>query len=252
MASEVWIWLIRASVGANRQNTRMTQELFRENAYLKECTAVVAAIGEQGIVLDRTVFYPLGGGQAGDSGVLVLADGGELAIADTRKAKDAEGRPTDEICHLPAPGPGRAAGQPEARRQRHGPRRLGAAPPADALPHHHAPAVPPGAAAGERLLDHARLRAAGLQHDRPAGQGRADRRASRAWSRPAIRWSSAPSPTRSWTPTRRWSRACRCSRRAAPGRVRTIRIGASRRIRSISSPAAAPMSRTRPRSARWW
>ena len=52
----------------------------------------MAAIGEQGIVLDRTVFYPLGGGQAGDSGVLVLAGGGELAIADTRKGKDA-GRP---------------------------------------------------------------------------------------------------------------------------------------------------------------
>ena len=51
-------------------------------------------IDEAGIVLDRTVFYPLGGGQAGDSGVLVLADGRELAIADTRKAKDAEGKPT--------------------------------------------------------------------------------------------------------------------------------------------------------------
>jgi misacylated tRNA(Ala) deacylase len=80
----------------------MTQELFRENAYLKECGAVVAAVGEQGIVLDRTVFYPLGGGQAGDSGVLVLADGGELLVADTRKGKDSEGRATHEICHLPA------------------------------------------------------------------------------------------------------------------------------------------------------
>jgi misacylated tRNA(Ala) deacylase len=82
----------------------MTQELFRENAYLKECGAVVAAVGEQGIVLDRTVFYPLGGGQAGDSGVLVLAGGEELLIADTRKGKDAEGKPTHEICHLPAAG----------------------------------------------------------------------------------------------------------------------------------------------------
>jgi misacylated tRNA(Ala) deacylase len=82
----------------------MTQELFRENAYLKECTATVAAIGEQGVVLDRTVFYPLGGGQAGDSGTLVLPDGSELAIADTRKGKDAEGRPTRDICHQPAPG----------------------------------------------------------------------------------------------------------------------------------------------------
>ncbi|ROZ62138.1 alanyl-tRNA editing protein [Ramlibacter sp. WS9] len=82
----------------------MTEELFRADAYLKDCTAAVVAIDEQGIVLDRTVFYPLGGGQAGDSGVLALPDGRELAISDTRKGKDAEGRPAPFICHLPAPG----------------------------------------------------------------------------------------------------------------------------------------------------
>ena len=82
----------------------MTEELFRADAYLKDCTATVVAIDEHGIVLDRTVFYPLGGGQAGDSGVLALADGSELNIADTRKGKDAEGRPTHAICHLPAAG----------------------------------------------------------------------------------------------------------------------------------------------------
>jgi misacylated tRNA(Ala) deacylase len=82
----------------------MTQELFRQDAYLRETVAAVRAVGEQGIVLDRTVFYPLGGGQAGDSGVLVLTDGRLLQIADTRKHKDAEGRPTGEIAHVPAPG----------------------------------------------------------------------------------------------------------------------------------------------------
>jgi misacylated tRNA(Ala) deacylase len=82
----------------------MTEELFRDDSYLKECAAHVVAVGEQGIVLDRTVFYPLGGGQAGDSGVLVLAGGRELAIADTRKCKDGEGRPTQGIAHVPAPG----------------------------------------------------------------------------------------------------------------------------------------------------
>ncbi|MBI5276849.1 MAG: alanyl-tRNA editing protein [Burkholderiales bacterium] len=82
----------------------MTQELFREDAYLQECTATVVAAGEAGIVLDRTVFYPVGGGQAGDCGVLLLADGRELKVADTRKGKDEEGRPTKEIVHLPAAG----------------------------------------------------------------------------------------------------------------------------------------------------
>ena len=81
----------------------MTQDLFRSDAYLKETIATIASVSEQGIVLDRTVFYPLGGGQAGDSGVLVLADGSELRIADTRKGKDADGHFTSEICHQPAP-----------------------------------------------------------------------------------------------------------------------------------------------------
>ena len=81
----------------------MTQELFRQDAYLRDCRASVLAIGDQGIVLDQTVFYPLGGGQAGDSGVLVLADGSELRIADTRKGKDAQGHFTSEICHQPPP-----------------------------------------------------------------------------------------------------------------------------------------------------
>ncbi len=81
----------------------MTQDLFRQDAYLTECTATVTAITPQGIVLDRSVFYPLGGGQAGDTGVLVLADGVEITIGDTRKGKAEDGSFTDEICHLPAP-----------------------------------------------------------------------------------------------------------------------------------------------------
>ena len=82
----------------------MTQELFRQDAYLRETPATIVAVDAQGILLDRTVFYPLGGGQAGDSGVLLLADGSALAIADTRKGKDAEGRPTAAIVHVPQAG----------------------------------------------------------------------------------------------------------------------------------------------------
>ena len=81
----------------------MTQDLFRTDAYLTECSATVSAITPQGIVLDRSVFYPLGGGQAGDAGVLLLGDGSEIAIVDTRKGKAEDGSFNDAICHLPAP-----------------------------------------------------------------------------------------------------------------------------------------------------
>ncbi len=79
----------------------MTQDLFRSDAYLGECTATVTAINDQGVALDRTVFYPLGGGQAGDAGMLVLADGTEISIIDTRKGKDEAGRFSSDILHLP-------------------------------------------------------------------------------------------------------------------------------------------------------
>ncbi|HXI68257.1 MAG TPA: alanyl-tRNA editing protein [Steroidobacteraceae bacterium] len=76
-----------------------TELLFREDAYLRTATARVLAVSERGIELDRTVFYPLGGGQAGDTGRLLRAPGDALAIADTRK-----GETPDRVLHLPAPG----------------------------------------------------------------------------------------------------------------------------------------------------
>ncbi|MCR4467599.1 alanyl-tRNA editing protein [Burkholderia sp. SCN-KJ] len=81
----------------------MTQALFRDDAYLTQCEAVVTAVGEDGIRLDRTVFYPLGGGQAGDSGALTLPDGSTIAIVDTRKAKF-EGATPDDAVHVPEAG----------------------------------------------------------------------------------------------------------------------------------------------------
>ena len=65
----------------------MTEELFREDATLAGCDAAVTAVDERGVQLDRTVFYPHGGGQAGDRGELVLADGRAFAVADTRKGE---------------------------------------------------------------------------------------------------------------------------------------------------------------------
>jgi misacylated tRNA(Ala) deacylase len=79
------------------EDTSMTEELFREDATLAQCDARVLAVDAAGIRLDRTVFYPQGGGQAGDAGLLRLADGGELRIVDTRK-----GATVGEIVHVPA------------------------------------------------------------------------------------------------------------------------------------------------------
>jgi len=77
----------------------MTEELFREDATLTQCDARVVALTEGGVLLDRTVFYPLGGGQAGDTGVLRLSDGRELAVTDTRKSKEHPG----EVLHVLTP-----------------------------------------------------------------------------------------------------------------------------------------------------
>ena len=65
----------------------MTQDLFRQDAYLTECTATVTAITPQGIVLDRTVFYPSGGGQPGDTGILRWP-GSEATVTDTVKGEN--------------------------------------------------------------------------------------------------------------------------------------------------------------------
>ena len=77
----------------------MTELLFREDGYLRSCSAHVIETDPSGIRLDRTVFYPMGGGQPGDSGVLRLASGLEITIVDTIK-----GELPDEVIHIPAPG----------------------------------------------------------------------------------------------------------------------------------------------------
>ncbi|HEX3862671.1 MAG TPA: alanyl-tRNA editing protein [Stellaceae bacterium] len=76
----------------------MTELVFRDDSYVRSCTAHVVAVDERGIRLDRTVFYPTGGGQPGDSGLLRLASGATVAIAEAIK-----GDTLDEVIHVPAP-----------------------------------------------------------------------------------------------------------------------------------------------------
>ena len=72
----------------------MAELLFREDPYLRGCEATVVSVHENAsfftVELDRTVFYPMGGGQAGDIGKL-----GPARVLDTRKGADA-----DSVLHL--------------------------------------------------------------------------------------------------------------------------------------------------------
>ena len=62
-----------------------TDCLFREDSYLKDCSATVVAMTPAGgVILDRTVFYAASGGQPADRGVLRRATGETIPIASAR------------------------------------------------------------------------------------------------------------------------------------------------------------------------
>ena len=71
---------------------------FRDDAYLKSCTARVVAVSARGIDLDRTVFTPRGGGQPGDRGWVRRADGVAVRIVDARPGEEPE-----RVVHVPTP-----------------------------------------------------------------------------------------------------------------------------------------------------
>jgi len=77
----------------------MTEPLFRSDSYLRDAAAKVAFAEPRGIVLDRTVFYPQGGGQGGDQGSLILDGGETVAIVNTVYDSDRK-----TILHVPAEG----------------------------------------------------------------------------------------------------------------------------------------------------
>jgi misacylated tRNA(Ala) deacylase len=73
-----------------------TTLLFRDDAYATACEArVVGTTPEGGIILDRTVFYAQGGGQPGDVGTLVTANGDRIEITNTVYGPD-----RSQVAHL--------------------------------------------------------------------------------------------------------------------------------------------------------
>jgi misacylated tRNA(Ala) deacylase len=97
----------------------MSEQLFREDSYLRQCEATVVASGDGGIVLDRTVFYPMGGGQPGDTGSISW-DGGSVEIVDTRYGDGGSIRHlVADDAALPAVGTAVTAGIDWDRRYRH-------------------------------------------------------------------------------------------------------------------------------------
>jgi len=79
----------------------LAELLFREDPYLRACEATIVSVHEGAVELDRTVFYPLGGGQAGDIGKI-----GNWRVVDTRK-----GATGDAVLHILEPGASPAVGQ---------------------------------------------------------------------------------------------------------------------------------------------
>ena len=78
----------------------MTELLFLEDANLREFSAIVTGVGDgNGIVLDKTAFYPGGGGQPADLGVLVAGD----ASWQVTKVKRVAGQPVHFLDREPPP-----------------------------------------------------------------------------------------------------------------------------------------------------
>lgn len=72
----------------------MTEKCFLTDSYLRELEATVTVVDGNTVEFDRTIFYPLGGGQSGDSGVITTRDDKVFTVEDTRK-----GDSPDQVIH---------------------------------------------------------------------------------------------------------------------------------------------------------
>ena len=81
----------------------MTEKLYYKDTYLKEFDAAVTACEKKEerylIALDRSAFYPEGGGQSGDRGYLLCSDGSRIEVLDTHE----KGENIVLTCSAPVP-----------------------------------------------------------------------------------------------------------------------------------------------------
>jgi misacylated tRNA(Ala) deacylase len=64
----------------------MTERLYQQDSYLRSFTSRVAAVQDGGVTLERTAFFPAGGGVLGDEGTLSTPDGALLRVVETVEA----------------------------------------------------------------------------------------------------------------------------------------------------------------------
>ena len=65
----------------------MTEKVFYQDSYQKTLSSQVEEVVDGGVLLAATIFYPLGGGQPGDTGTLTINDR-DYHVKDTRYADD--------------------------------------------------------------------------------------------------------------------------------------------------------------------
>jgi misacylated tRNA(Ala) deacylase len=75
-----------------QQEGKVTEHLYQTDSYLREFDAVVTAADGQAVALDRTVFYPGGGGQPHDTGTLAWETGSAQVIKVQKQS--------DEVWHI--------------------------------------------------------------------------------------------------------------------------------------------------------
>jgi len=64
----------------------MTQKIYYEDPFLTKLTANIIKITKDGIIFDKTISYPEGGGQEGDIGIIKILENNEsIEYIDTQK-----------------------------------------------------------------------------------------------------------------------------------------------------------------------